>query len=513
VYLGRTLDARGKTEPLVAVKRPHRHLATDASFASMLRDEARLAALIDHPNVVKVRELGADGGELFVVFDYVEGASLSDLRKELAAVERAVDTKVAVRIVLDALRGLHAAHELRDQSGKHLGIIHRDVSPHNILLGYDGRVRLTDFGIAKAEDRVQVTRTHEIKGKLAYLAPERVDRRRICTKQSDVFSMAVVLWECLAGRRLFQGDEPVDTLQEVMNAPIPRLRQLGAQVPAALDEAIHRGLSRDLAERYATAAEFAAAIERAAGRSHTGTEADVARVVEAVFGARLALRHQAVRAAVGDDDAERLFAATGIRPRPAPGTPPVSKRHAIAAIAPLAPSGRYAFDVADAQAGRPWGLIAAIVIGGLFGAVAVVSLSKHLAGPRRAAAAEVAVASSVDGPVAATRRVAVPLPLTASHVELDDIKRDLAPPADLAAFDVPRASGVRHRVVAVGVDGSRAEGYVLETDGVARVEEEGFVVVHPTPADPPAHAAPSPGGRAATPSDVARVKNGFTKLR
>ncbi|MEO8874055.1 MAG: serine/threonine-protein kinase, partial [Polyangiaceae bacterium] len=171
VFLARSLTADA---PLIAVKRPHKHLATDQVFLSMLIDEARLASAIAHPNVVKVRELGFESAEPFVVMDYVEGASLADLRKELAAAERAVDTKVAVKIVLDALAGLHAAHTLRDDTGRHLGIVHRDISPHNVLLGTDGIARLTDFGIAHAVDRVQVTRTHEVKGKLAYLAPERI---------------------------------------------------------------------------------------------------------------------------------------------------------------------------------------------------------------------------------------------------------------------------------------------------------------------------------------------------
>src|SRR4051812_30166376 len=152
VFLGRATDGReGAT--LVAIKRPHRHLATDKTYLSMLLDEARLASAIDHPNVVKVRELGFESGEPFIVLDYVEGASLSELRKELSGANRAVDTKIAVRMILDALAGLHAAHELRDDSGRHLGIIHRDVSPHNVLIGCDGVTRLTDFGIAKAEDR------------------------------------------------------------------------------------------------------------------------------------------------------------------------------------------------------------------------------------------------------------------------------------------------------------------------------------------------------------------------
>jgi len=300
VHLARATDKR-QGPPLVAVKRPHRHLQGDKTFLTMLVDEARLASAIDHPNVVKVRELGFDGGMPFIVMDYVEGASLAELRRELSAIGRAIDVRVAVRIIVDALLGLHAAHVLKDDNGKALHIIHRDISPHNVLIGCNGRAYVTDFGIAQAEDRIQSTRTHEVKGKLAYLAPERIDKRRICTVQSDVFSMAVVFWECFAGRRLFRGEEAVDVLQEVISAPIATLRQIGAQIPQVLDDVIARALSRDLDTRYATALEFAQAVERAAGTEHAGTHADVARLMEAIFGARMALRQDEVRTTIGPD--------------------------------------------------------------------------------------------------------------------------------------------------------------------------------------------------------------------
>ncbi len=339
VYLARATDR----DVLVAVKRPHKHLASDKMFLTMLLDEARLASAIDHPNVVRVRELGFEAGEPFIVLDYVEGCALSDLRKDLSAADRAMATKVALRIVLDALAGLHAAHELKDESGKPLGIIHRDISPHNVLVGASGTSHLTDFGIAQAEDRLQVTRTHEVKGKLAYLAPERVDRRRLCTRQSDVFSMGVVLWECLAGRRLFRGEQAVDTLDEVMHAPIPRLRQLGANVPPQLDEALARALSRDLAVRYKTAAEFAAALERGVGRGNVGTSVDVAEVVDVVFGGRLSLRHQQLRGVLGSKMTTRVLAASRLRERPPGAEPLVPSPHLLASIAPVAPTQRYAF--------------------------------------------------------------------------------------------------------------------------------------------------------------------------
>lgn len=522
VFLGRTNDGRAGA-PLVAIKRPHRHLATDKTFLSMLLDEARLASAIDHENVVKVRELGFHAGEPFIVLDYIEGASLSELRKELAAAERAVDTKVALRIVLDALAGLHAAHELRDDTGRPLGIIHRDVSPHNVLIGCDGKARLTDFGIAKAEDRLQVTRTNEVKGKLAYLAPERVDKRRMCTKQSDVFSMAVVLWECLAGRRLFRGDEAVDTLQEVMHAPIPRLRQLGAQVPPALDDVIARALSRDLSVRFATAQEFAEAIERGAGRGNIGAPKEVARAIETIFGPRMGKRHELLRQAIGDEElAAQLFAASGLPNRPKPqGTASHSPLALLAAISPPAPSERYSFgkatedygSIAEKRARR--NVAAGVAVGVAVGVmIALLALARS---PRGESAASVdtapiqavPVAHSSATPASLARKVVVPLPFLAVHVELDDQSRELDPAAETVVFDVPREIGSSHHLIATAVDGTRAEGLVHESEGVAHVDGDGFMTFLPVAS---ASAPPRSRGTPQRSVPSGRVKNGFTKL-
>ena len=521
VFLARSLTADA---PLVAVKRPHKHLASDKVFLSMLIDEARLASAIHHPNVVKVRELGFESAEPYVVMDYVEGASLSDLRKELAAAERAVDTKVAVKIILDALAGLHAAHTLKDEEGRHLGIVHRDISPHNVLLGTDGRARLTDFGIAHAVDRVQVTRTHEVKGKLAYLAPERIDKRRICTVQSDVFSMAVVLWECLAGRRLFRGDEAIDTLQEVLSAHIPKLRLLGAQLPPALDDTIARGLSRDLAIRYATADDFARAIATAAGKSNIGTEAEVARVVDAVFGARLGVRHEQIRLVVGDEAAKALFEKSEITPRPAPENAIAPGSQLYASIAPPAPSARYAFGNLNDSVPLnnelpkvPWPLIGAIGGGVALALIGLLTLffrfRTHDAD--LALTAPSASATSSDAPLVASaptsRHVVVPLPFVATHVIFDDLDRDLNPPADVCAFDVPGASGVRHRVVAIASNGARAEGFAREVDGVAS-PESGFAVQSPAPTATTPPPTPQPR-RSHAPPRSTTTHDGFTRIK
>jgi serine/threonine-protein kinase len=515
VHLARATDKR-QGPPLVAVKRPHRHLQGDKTFLSMLVDEARLASAITHPNVVKVRELGFDGGMPFIVMDYVEGTSLAELRRELSAIGRAIDVRVAVRLIVDALSGLHAAHELKDDNGKALHIVHRDVSPHNVLIGCDGRSYVTDFGIAKAEDRIQTTRTHEVKGKLAYLAPERIDKRRTCTVQSDVFSMAVVLWECFAGRRLFRGEEPVDVLQEVMLAPIPTLKQIGAQIPAALDDVIARALSRDLDTRYATAQELAHAIERAAGPEHVGTHADVARLMEAIFGARMTLRHEQVRAAIGPSELTQLLRESGLPTRDRVSMVDIPTGQLLAELAPPAPTGRYALgtelrmEVAKLRPKRvPWWGVGAVAGGVAIGALVTLAVVANRPKPGpiviRGASAGSA-ATIVAAPVG--RKVVLPLPFLATHAVLDDVVRELDPAADVVAFDLPPESGPRHRVEAVAIDGTRVEGFVREQDGIARPEGDGYAYIAP---EPPAD--PHPPVPVRTTRPIGTVHNGFTKLR
>jgi serine/threonine-protein kinase len=522
VFLARATDRR-TGPPLVAVKRPHRHLMNDKTFLTMLVDEARLASAIHHPNVVKVRELGFDGGIPFIVMDYVEGASLAELRRELSAIGRTLDVRVAVRIVLDALAGLYAAHELGDDNGRHLHIIHRDVSPHNVLIGCDGRSHLTDFGIAQAEDRIQVTRTHEVKGKLAYLAPERVDKRRMCTVQSDVFSMAVVLWECFAGRRLFRGDEAVDVLQEVMSAPIPTLRQIGAQLPQPIDDVLARALSRDLETRHASALDFARALEHAAGPDQVGTHADVARLMEAIFGARMALRQEQVRASIGGGDLANLLRESGLPTRQRVAGAEAPTGQLLAELAPPAPTGRYVLGTELRREGtnlRPpraaaWWTAGAVAVGVAFGAIVTLAvLARHarpnpivIAGLGAAVSSASTALSSVSS---VKRKVVVPLPFAATQVTFDDISRDLDVAADVVAFDVPAEGGPRHRITALGLDGTRAEGYVRERDGIAHPDVEGLSLIAPSES---VGRDVRQGAGARTPRPLGTVHNGFTKLK
>src|SRR5262249_47529902 len=250
-------------ERLVALKVLHSNLAYEEEFISMFLDEARLAARIRHPNVVATIDI-SDSAETgyFLVMEYVEGDHLGGL---LAAAHKAgerLPLPVILRIVVDALSGLSAAHDLRDDSGRLLNIVHRDVSPHNILVGRDGVSRLTDFGVAKAEDRLTHTRDGQVKGKLAYMAPEQASTGT-SDKRSDLFSMGIILWECVTGRRLFRADNTAATLTKLLHEEIALPSAIDPSL-APLDAVLHRALDRDPARRFQTAEEFVEAIERAA---------------------------------------------------------------------------------------------------------------------------------------------------------------------------------------------------------------------------------------------------------
>src|SRR6185369_608614 len=189
----------------VAVKRLHPHLASEEEFIEMFLDEARLAAGIHHPHVVPLLEVGESDSGYYLVMEYIEGDTLARLMARALARAQPIPRPVLVRIILDALAGLHAAHELLDADGNPVQLVHRDVSPQNVLVGVDGSSRITDFGVAHAASRLQNTRADRLKGKIAYMSPEQahagdVDRR------ADVFAMGIILWEVLAARRLFKAD-------------------------------------------------------------------------------------------------------------------------------------------------------------------------------------------------------------------------------------------------------------------------------------------------------------------
>jgi serine/threonine-protein kinase len=206
VHLGRLEGGAGFSR-LVAVKRLHPQYASTPDVEAMLLDEARLAARTRHPNVVPILDVVSHEGELVLVMEYVHGEALSKLLRAARARGAHVPAPVASAIVSGLLHGLHAAHEARDERGRPLDIVHRDVSPQNVLVGADGLARVADFGIAKAAGRLQSTRDGQLEGKLGYMAPEQFLTSEI-DRRVDIWAAGVVLWECVAGERLHDGDQP-----------------------------------------------------------------------------------------------------------------------------------------------------------------------------------------------------------------------------------------------------------------------------------------------------------------
>jgi len=261
VHYGRLLGPVGFSRT-VAIKRLRPQFARDQEFVAMFVDEARLAARIRHPNVVPTLDVVATDGELYLVMDYVQGESLSRLLRASRA-KGSIPTDVVSAIFCGALHGLHAAHEATDEHGKPLGLVHRDVSPQNILVGVEGIPRVLDFGVAMAAGRAQATGQGRIKGKLSYLAPEQI--RGIATRQTDLFATAVSLWEVLTSKRLFQGDTPQQILSQILTTEIPPPTSHAPHLSARIDAIVMRGLERDPDKRYATAREMAIDLEACLG--------------------------------------------------------------------------------------------------------------------------------------------------------------------------------------------------------------------------------------------------------
>ncbi|MDX2021962.1 MAG: protein kinase [Deltaproteobacteria bacterium] len=260
VYLGRQRGPAG-WQRLVAIKRMHSHDAEDPRFAAMFLDEARVLARVQHPNVVPIIDFIADDDGAAIVMDFVPGVTLSRLLSRARAAATSLPVPVVSRVLVDCLEGLHAAHTARGEDGQSLGIVHRDVSPQNILIGEDGVARVLDFGIAHMAGRMGRTGHGELKGKLSYMSPEQIQQIGIDAR-SDVHALAIVAWECLTGRRLFEADDEAALYAQVKARAIAPLIP-SATLPQALIDVIDAALAPTAADRPASARHMAEAIEGA----------------------------------------------------------------------------------------------------------------------------------------------------------------------------------------------------------------------------------------------------------
>ncbi|MCB9604624.1 MAG: serine/threonine protein kinase [Sandaracinus sp.] len=259
VHLARA-RAAGGFQKWVAIKRIHPHLAKEDDFVAMFLDEARIAAQLHHPNVAQVFELGRLRDDWFLAMEYLHGESLDRVLKRLHERDRRMPLALAAYVVAQVASGLHHAHEARGQDGQPMQLVHRDVTPHNVLVTFDGHVKLTDFGVAKAAGRLTKTVTGTMKGKMAYASPEQLAGEEL-DRRSDVFALGVVLWEACTATRLFRGASDAETVQRILSG---RRQPIGAHrddVPAALEEVAARALAQDPEDRYPTAAAMADALQ------------------------------------------------------------------------------------------------------------------------------------------------------------------------------------------------------------------------------------------------------------
>jgi serine/threonine-protein kinase len=305
VYLAVALGPAGFNK-LVVVKKTRRDLAGEGDILAMFLDEGRLAARMNHPNVVQTYEVGQDGERYFITMEYLDGQPYS---RVLSRMRERMPLHLHLRVLADMLAGLHHAHELRDFDGTPLGVVHRDATPQNVFITYDGSIKVVDFGIAKALDQSSQTRTGVVKGKVTYMSPEQV-RGEPLDRRSDVFAVGVMLWEAIAGRRMWDELPDVTVVHELMYDNIPALRVAAPAVPPELAAICDRALSSRREGRYATALEMQRDLE--AWLARTGLPAS-ARDVGELIAPAFENERARVRAVIESQLRDTRW--TGVQPR------------------------------------------------------------------------------------------------------------------------------------------------------------------------------------------------------
>jgi serine/threonine-protein kinase len=445
VHYGRLFGTAGFSRT-VAIKRLHPQFAKDPEFVAMFLDEAHVAACVLHPNVVPTLDVVATDGELFLVMEYVQGETLGRLLATQRATGGPAPLGVTAAIVSGVLHGLHAAHEATSAQGTPLGVVHRDVSPQNVLIGADGVARVLDFGIAKARDRIHITRGGSVKGKVAYMAPEQlvgaaVDRR------TDVYAAGAVLWEALVGRRCFQAEGDLATAEKVKTGAVEPPGAHVAGLPTDLDALVLRALSTDPADRFPTAREMALALEACAG---VAPQSRVGAWVEGLSAQALGVRAREL--ACIEERSRRIDrpARDAVEdPDPEGAAPTVALEHVLSSAPEQRPAG------AVRAAGRRWlGAVAVAVAAAVAIAIVAVrgvraqaertglaSSSGTTGAPQVASAAAVEPeATSPVAPTAPSGESAPATPVPAAPASAPAAKRD---PCKPFPFTVD-ARGIRH---------------------------------------------------------------------
>jgi serine/threonine protein kinase len=344
VYLAVHGELSGFRTPVV-LKKVLPHLACNPHFIDMFLDEARIASLLDHPNVVRIYEVGRTGSEYFLAMELVQGKPFSAVVRRAHERQELIDHRIAAHIVAHAAAGLHHAHGQTDPLGNPLGLVHRDVSPQNILISFEGSVKVIDFGIARALGRISDTQTGGTKGKFGYMSPEQA-RGEDVDARTDIFALGVVLWEAVCGKRLFQRENDLATMRALIYDPIPRPSSVVTIAPE-LESIILRALSRSPTLRFQTARDLATALEKFVVSAGGVSGGDLSALIKGYFAADVATWQQTLRTAMNT---------------PAESEPEPSRPVTVSALAPLPAPPRRRWPLFTGLGAVAIGLAAAIVL-------------------------------------------------------------------------------------------------------------------------------------------------------
>ncbi len=319
IFLARPTGARDRD--VMVLKRILPHLAEDEHFVTMFRDEADLASKLIHKNVCQVHAFGQFGSTWFISMEYLHGVPLSRMMTRLSKAGKMLDVRVVAGIIVQACEGLHSAHEARGPDGQLLNVVHRDVSPPNIMVCGDGMVKLLDFGIAKARGANSRTRTGTVKGKNAYMSPEQILGKEL-DRRSDVFALAIVMYEMLAIRRLFHRDSDFLTFKAITEEPIPDIRERRPDLPPGMRAALVQAMARDPNGRFDTALAFGNALRNSVSTlGGPATLPDLARLLATDFAEEMAARDEILKAAEEPAPVAPPPIPRAARPSPPPPPP------------------------------------------------------------------------------------------------------------------------------------------------------------------------------------------------
>ncbi|MFW5740045.1 MAG: protein kinase domain-containing protein [Myxococcota bacterium] len=482
------LRGPGGFERAVVIKRILPHLAEDDTAVRMFLDEARIVAGIRHPNVIQVHELLHDGDNLCIVMEYLEGESLSGLMRRMKSREQKLDPMLCAHIVAELAAGLHAAHELSDADGNPGGLVHRDISPQNVLVTYDGSVKVLDFGIAYFHTRRTKTETGTLRGKFEYMSPEQCLAKRL-DRRSDIFALGVVLYELTTGHRLFRRKNQLLTLRAIVQDPVPPPGRIVPDYPEQLEAILMRALAKDPDERYQTAAEMRRDLVLAA-RSTSGVLPDeaLADLMEELFRERREEKRTMLKRLRDGHTVDEV-------PRPEVDEhvelPTVDEMHPVVTHTPDARAPEGEATVPSRSRFRPSFAVGAIVI-------AMAGIAAAVMANRKPAQPQIRPATTVSQPTA----TAVPPPATSSAQPEPPasvtLHIDSSPPGAIVSI-----AGREHGRTPVDVPLLRSDapipivlnrpGYLpLEDEVVPSVDQRLRLVLEPRPARTPAPTKPAP---------------------